>query len=432
MKKAVGFTVMLVGILFAAAEWTKAIGTSDEPIPPEIEVMKSDTLQVYIRNTIFGFTEEDTTLESKDFKVISIPNEEIDRNPDHAGKPQIPYIKLLIAVPDSAEFDFIVYNTDHFLFEDYLIYPVPDIVFEVDSNAYGKWIGSKEVYTYDTAFYNADTTYPDKFYEVISDGHWRDQRILEVFIYPVQYNPKQELIYFYPELDLRIEYSGTVVKNKRGLGPFEDIGREILVNYPGIALQPPPNPDPEVHYYKDLLDSTNVADYIIVTHEDFLADETDSFWIHELADWRVTHNRFEVGIVMVDSVYSQFPQHAPDSAAQLRDFLVYAYDKWPAPSMADTHFAYCLFIGDWEYVPIETCYAVYGPLLYLNAYEGFFRDIDSTHIDPANTFEDIMLGRWPIDSTELAVIAQKTIDYEQSPNTLGDWRRRGLLIAGGG
>jgi hypothetical protein len=434
MKKAIGITAMLIGILFAAVEWSKVIGTSDHPIPPDIEVMKSDTLNVYVRNTIFGFTEEDTTVDSKNFTRIYIPDEEIDRDPDHAGKPQIPYIKLLIAVPDSAELDIKIYNTDYMTIEDYLLYPVPDIVFEADSNENGIWEGSKEVYTYDTAFYNTDTIYPDKFYEVVSDGHWRDQRVVEIFLYPVQYNPKYELMYFYPGLDLQIEYSGTVVENTRGLGPFEDIGREILVNYPGVALAPPPNPDPEVHYYTNVKDSTNVADYIIVTHEDFLADSIDSFWIHELADWRVEHNRFEVGIVKMNDIYDSFPAPPTDSAKSLRDFLVYAYDKWSAPSMADTHFAYCLFIGDWEYVPIETCYFAYGGAIpiYLNAYEGFFRDIDSTHIDPTNSFEDIMLGRWPIDSTELAVIAQKTIDYEQSPNTLGNWRRRGLLIAGGG
>ncbi len=431
MKKVLVLCVCLIGIL--NADWKRVMGTSDSPLPPEKEVMKSDTLGVFIRTAVFGFNEQDTTVDNKDFKSIEIPEEPIDQDTINAGKPQIPYIRLLIAVPDSCGFDITVYESDYRLFENYLLYPVSSIVFEDSSG----WMGSKEVYTYDASFYQKDTLYPDKFYEVISDGHWRDQRVLEVFLYPVQFNPGQELMYFYSGLDLRLEYSGEVVENENGLGPFEDIGREILLNYPGIDKEPESVPEPAVHYYTDLLDTNNVADYIIVTHAAFLGNEIDSFWIHEFAEWRVSHNQFDVGIVKMQDIYPQFPGTTPDSAAQLRDFLVYAYENWHANSMSDGHFAYCLFIGDWDYVRIETCFVYYfsthpfNP--WMNAYEGYFRNLNP----PPDDIEDIMLGRWPasvIDpvlGSELGAIAQKTINYEQSPN-LGDWRRRGLLIAGPG
>ncbi len=426
MKKVLVLSVCLIGIL--SADWKRVMGSSDAPLPPVKEVMKSDTLGVFIRTAVFGFNEKDTTVDNKDFKRIEIPEEPIDWDTTNAGKPQIPYIRLLIAVPDSCGFNITVYESDYTLFEDYLIYPVPRIVFEEDT--FGCF-GSREVYTYDATFYQKDTLYPGKFYEVNSDGHWRDQRVLEVFLYPVQFNPGQELMYFYTGFNLRIEYSGEVVENENGLGPFEDIGREILLNYPGIDKEPESVPEPAVHYYTKL-DTNNVADYIIVTHQDFLEDETDSLLIHEFAEWRVSHNQFDVGIVKMMDVYEEFLEEPyEDSAKALRDFLVYAYNNWYAYSMTDGHFAYCLFIGDWDYVP-TLLFTYENDPEWLGANEFYFADLMS------GSRADIMLGRWPVkfedpsaQVPDLMTIAQKTINYEKYPVIDEVFRRTGLLIAGG-
>jgi WD40 repeat protein len=406
---------------FLSAGWKRVMGSSSAPLAPEKEVMKSDTLGVFIRTTVFGFNEQDTTVDNKDFKRITIPEELIDWDTINAGKPQIPYIRLLIAVPDSCDFNITVYESDYILLEDYLIYPIPRIVFEEDT--FGCF-GSREVYTYDTTFYQKDTLYPDKFYEVNSDGHWRDQRVLEVFLYPVQFNPQQKLMYFYNGLDLRIEYTGTVVENENGLGPFEDIGRETLLNYPGIERELPQRDPPEVHYYTDLLNTDNIADYIIVTHQDFLETVIDSSWIQEFAEWRVKHNQFDVGIVKISDIFSYWPPADSDSLhIPLKDFLIYAYDNWDANSVTDGHFSYCLFIGDWDYVPTKL-YEYHYPVR-LGANEFYFADPNP------GSEADIMLGRWPVraNTQDLNIIAQKTINYEQLP-TLGDWRRNGLLITG--
>ncbi len=423
MKKLFILSVYFVGVMTADVEWVRVIGSSDSPVCPKVEVIKSDSSSVCVRTTIFGFTSTDTTVDNKDFKHIAIHRELIpyvnsDSDTVIVGKPQIPYIRMLFALPDSAELDFTISESDYVLYEDYLVFPVPDMVFQ-DS---GGWTFYKEVYSYDTSFYETDTLYPGTLYQVHSDGHWRDQRVVEVFLYPIQFNPKHKSMYFYHGLDLRISYSGTIVENTQGLGPFEEIGREILLNYPGIDRQPAPNPDPGVHFYYNL-DTINIADYIIVTHEDFIADSTDSFWIHEFADWRVEHNWFEVGVVQMNDVYDEFlPQGSADSSKALRDFLSYAYNNWNAPIMPDGHFAYCLFVGDWDYVPTKILYDNSEDWYWSK--EAYFRDLDE------NLLDDIMLGRWPVKGGEdLSIIAQKTINYECEPDT-GDWRRKGLLVAG--
>ena len=251
--------------------------------------------------------------------------------------------------------------------------------------------------------------------------------MLEVFLYPVQFNPQKKLMYFYHGIDLRVEYSGTVVENENGLGPFEGIGREILLNYPGIDLESGREDTAAVHYYTDLLDTANVADYIIVTHYDFLNNKTSSEWIQDFAEWRVEHNEFDIGIVKVQDIYSYFPPADSDSLhIPVRDFLVYAYDNWKAPSMPDDHFAYCLFIGDWDYVPTKLYTYPLNSEIWLAANEEYFRNFSG------GWGEEIMLGRLPVKETrvqDLVTVAQKTINYESEPDT-GNWRRRGFLIAG--
>ncbi len=429
MKKYVICCVMAIG--FISADWVKVLGISETALPSKKVVVASDTISAFVRTENFGFIRNDTTTNGTNFQRIEIPDEPIDNDTVNIGRPQIPYVRLLIAVPDSSEFAVTVYGSDYLRFEGYQIYPVPRIVYESDTAGY---VAPAEVFTYDTLFYEKDTMYPGKLYEIRSDGYWRDQRVLEVFLYPIQLNPQRQLLYFYNYLDLRIEYLGEVVANANGLGPFEKIGQELLLNYPGINPYSFSQPDtmavPTVHYYTELLDSNNRADYIIVTQGDFLTLPTDSVYeppfaaqlISDFAQWRVFHNRFEVGVVKMEDIYEQFPDSLPDSAAVLKEFLIYAYENWTAPNMTDGHFAYCLFIGDWEYVPVR---------LGMNGHvdESYYRHLISVDC------EDIMLGRWPvkIDSThhseELATISRKTINYEKYP-LLGDWRRKGLLIAG--
>ncbi|MGB9721878.1 MAG: C25 family cysteine peptidase [bacterium] len=416
MKKIITLAIVMVSILMA--DWHRIIGWSDLPLPPKKEVVKSDTAGVFIRTALYGFNERDTLIDDKNFQQITIPESELDRDTIRAGKPQIPYIRLLIAVPDSCGFNITLYPVYYTLFDNYLIYPIPRIVFK-DS---GGIISFKEVYTYDTTFYQKDTLYPNKFYEIKGDGHWRDQRVLEVFLYPVRFNPQKRLMYFYTGIDLKIEYTGKKFPNTNGLGPFEDIGREILLNYPGIDRSVPTPPPPSVHYYTDLLNPNNVADYIIVTQDEFLINETTSRWIHDFAQWRVEHNRFDVGIVKVQDIYEQFGPQGQDSA-QVRNFLIYAYEHWKAYGPSDGHFTYCLFVGDWDYVPSALSY--YEG--WLMAYELYFALMCGDDL-----FPDIMFGRWPVKpNQQLVSVAKKTLNYEKYP-TLGNWRRQGLLIAGDG
>jgi len=236
MKKIIGALLVLTSII--SAEWFRTCGSSQDPIPPQIRVTKSDTGSVQIATLLFGFTADDTLIDGKNFQHMTIPDGEVDCDTTHAGMPQIPFIRLKIAVPDSCDFSINVECYENNTFNDFLLYPVPRIVFD-DT---GDLICAREVYTYDTLFYEKDTLYPNRQYDVISVGHWRDQRIMEIVLYPVQFDPNDKIIYCASRMELKINYVGPAFFNTSGLGPFEGLARDILLNYPGIDRQPPPHP----------------------------------------------------------------------------------------------------------------------------------------------------------------------------------------------
>jgi hypothetical protein len=431
--------VMIALICWAAigwADWIELYGVNSTAQEPLKKIVSSDTTGITVRAVTYGFNESDTIISDSTYQRIAIPRSDLIWDTSMTGKPQLPYVTLLIAVPDSCDLSITPCYSGPVVLDGYSVYPIPRMEF-IDTLG---CLFSKEVFVLDTAFYEKDTVFPDKFYEITNDGHWRGQRIIEVHLYPIQYNPLWHRLFCYNDLSLNVIYSGEKFNNEDGLGPLENLGRDLILNYPGVDTELGYRPEPSVHVYDSLKNPDNIADYIIVSHDIFLLSETGDYWITQLAQWRVDHNNFDISVVSMTDVYAEFLSGASgDSAKALRDFLVYAYHNWDAPNMTDNHFGYCLLIGDWRYVPIKTDLVYYENAVvpetknwcwWLTAFEGYYRDIANDGFDG---YDDIMLGRWPVNTIQdLITIAQKTIRYEQTPDTTGNWRRRGLVIGGGG
>ena len=125
MKKLLILIVYFIGLISADGDWVRVIGSSESPVCPKIEVIKSDSTYIWVRTTTYGFNSADTTVDNKDFKHIGIPGELVpfmhsDSDTIIVGKPQIPYIRMLIALPDSAELSIDILKTDYVLYDDYL------------------------------------------------------------------------------------------------------------------------------------------------------------------------------------------------------------------------------------------------------------------------------------------------------------------------
>ncbi len=177
---------------------------------------------------------------------------------------------------------------------------------------------------------------------------------------------------------------------------------------------------------KRLQDPANSADYVIITHADFVQEA------QRLAEHRRAQG-LRTLVVDVEDVYDEFGYGSMDPAA-IKRFLQYAYHNWAPPRLA-----YVLLVGDctygydkkiargWKvrtYVPTMLEYTTTWGIL---SSDNYFACVSGEDVLP-----DLYIGRLPVTNAEEAgAIVAKTIQYERAP-LIGQWRRQLALITGTG
>ncbi|MBN1351820.1 T9SS type A sorting domain-containing protein [candidate division KSB1 bacterium] len=167
-----------------------------------------------------------------------------------------------------------------------------------------------------------------------------------------------------------------------------------------------------------LTDISNGADYIIITHQKFLAAA------NRLAEFRAANNGLRTKVILTEDIYDEFNAGLIDPNA-IRDFLKYTFNAWqpPAPS-------YVLLLGDasWDYrqTGINSQKENYVPSYGNPVSDTWFVSFDDTYGFLPNMF----IGRIPVENAEQAQIAlDKLIEYENS--AAAQWKKNVLFITGG-
>jgi len=170
--------------------------------------------------------------------------------------------------------------------------------------------------------------------------------------------------------------------------------------------------------------SSNGADYIIITHQDFFNNSL------ALANHR-TSKGLRVATVKVEDIYDEF-NHGIFNPQAIRDFLAYAYNNWVAPKPV-----YVLLVGDAyqdykdnlntgtvNYVPTQI---VETDILGQTPSDNWFALIEGNDLIP-----EMFIGRLPAQtSTQAADMVDKVINYEQNAASF-TWNKRILVVADDG
>jgi hypothetical protein len=183
---------------------------------------------------------------------------------------------------------------------------------------------------------------------------------------------------------------------------------------------------PEISIYSpaDLSSSANGADYIFITHPDFITTA------QVLADYRSSQG-LRTRVINIDDIINEFNNGIYHPIA-IKNFLAYAFYHWqpPAPS-------YVLLVGDgtWNFKQFNTGWygaeTIYMPpnLGWVDPWQG---EVDATNLLATivgnDLIPDLFIGRLPVNSvSELNSVINKIIAYEQTPGQ--DWQRNFTFVA---
>lgn len=168
--------------------------------------------------------------------------------------------------------------------------------------------------------------------------------------------------------------------------------------------------------------TTNGADYIIISHADFIDQ------VQPLADHRTAKN-MRVAVVDVQDVYDEFNSGIFDPGA-IKDFLAYTYQSWASPAPS-----FVLLVGDGHY-DFKNLRGYNNPILippYLDDVDPWIGETatDNRYVSISGTdiLPDMNIGRLPVRTpTEATTLIQKIINYETDPEP-GEWTGKQLFIA---
>ncbi len=174
----------------------------------------------------------------------------------------------------------------------------------------------------------------------------------------------------------------------------------------------------------NLRGGTEGADWIIITHSDFMSQAK------RLAEHRARKDSLKTIVVDVEDIYNEFSCGMLDPVA-IRDFLKFAFDRW-----SKKPFYVLLFgDGDYDYRNVEVSDKNWVPAY--ESKEGLQQILTYTSDDffvllTPDIYVDMAIGRLPVRTQEEAeTIVNKIIQYENN-NDFGLWRNTIVFVADDG
>jgi hypothetical protein len=379
--------LMLVSIFTKSQEWVEF--ATSESTSPQLNLSTSNDTLVEFEIDVPGMYS--TAIDS--FNRVEIMNH---FKIDSVGFPEIPIISYLVAIPSCDSVIFNLTLLDSIRLSDVNIYPAPELV---PDTLTGGAIALVEAFSYDSAAYSTDDWLPGTVAETIDKGAIRDQNVVRILFYPVQFNPVDKEILAYSRAKITLTFSNASSTIRKNVGIFNEVIGNTLINYNSNGLNASVScgawlSDTGNVYRDSLLIDKKISyncDYLIITPDEFFYDED----LLNLANHRAGFNGFDVVITRLSSIYNLMP----DSLSQLdriRDLIKNTYNDNNANHTYDGKLAYVNLFGD-----VELQDGSPGIPTYSEGYDVYFTQLTYDSItgdyDP---YPDIMIGRCSVNDTE--------------------------------
>ncbi|MDZ7743675.1 MAG: C25 family cysteine peptidase [Bacteroidota bacterium] len=428
------------GICSGQATWVQF--TDPSPQEPEVQLISSSNTLVEFDIEIFGMYSENINEQGTTYQRINIPS---CGKTFATGEPELPTIRKMIAIPECSDYNITVnvLQQDVLTLNNYYVYPVPD---QVPTTTPEGIEYLEEQFTIDNTLYQTDQDYTSANYEVKSVGYFRDQKYLEIIIYPIQFNPVQSQLTVNTKYNVEVTFTIPTTSVNVNTGVFNSIVSGMFLNYTSNGMSASQNDNVQgngqINWYTltSVQDAENiVGDYLIITHGDFFDPNNQNNALYEIADHRATYNGFDVAIVDVQNILNVFYDGPEDpllysTETKIRNFVNVVYESENAFHTYDNKLGYVLIVGDAKGAVGGAQNSNFGvptsfhtPAWYEDNKWGndfFYCCVTEDN----NTFDvtgDLFIGRFCVRTeTELQNIVTKSKFYETEFDNTNNWQEQ--------
>jgi hypothetical protein len=403
---------MIVSIFSYSQEWVEF--SASESNSPQLTLSSSNDTIVEFEINVPGMYS--TAIDS--FNRVEIKNH---FKLDSVGFPEIPVISYLVAIPSC---DSVILNLtllDSIRFSDVNIYPAPELVPDTLS---GGAIALIEQFSYYSAAYSTDDWFPGVVAETIDKGAIRDQQVVRVLFYPVQFNPVDKEILAYSKVRFTLNFNNASGSINKDVGIFNEVVGNTLINYNSNGLNASVSCGAGLsdtgNVYRDslLIDQKigNNCDYLIITPDELFYDEE----IWRLANHRAGFNGFDVAITKMGAINAVFSDTL-EIEVKMKFLIRNTYNDSNALHTYDGKLAYVNLFGDVIMESGSDGVPTYYEDPDHGGYDVYFTQLTYDSIagdyDP---YPDIMIGRCSVDTvTQVKNLVHKILHYK--PDTLS-WK----------
>jgi PKD repeat protein len=275
--------------------------------------------------------------------------------------------------------------------------------------------------------YNKDILYPSNNYQNLGVQYYRGWGILHINLFPVQMLGESNTLFYYPNIDIRLEITNAKYNNLFDIQTKNDIIK--IVDNPEMI-------DSYQNLENCVFENTSSFDYVIITTEDLINITGVSYTFDDLIDYR-RNQGLNCTIKTVESIINEYD--GIDIQEKIRNFIKDAYINWGT--------RWILIGGDVEKVPVRYLYDIDGIQsdedevtsdLYYQCLDGNY-NYDNDNIwgekndgengNPIDLYAEVYIGRAPVDDeNDVSSFVEKTIVYENSDWQNDDYLKKHLSV----
>ncbi len=285
------------------------------------------------------------------------------------GKPEIPLLGENIGVPENSLVSYEIIGMETELFTGYTIYPTQEPTTDNSEN---------HPFTIDNNFYTQNLNFPTSVISLSEPKIWKDITIVNLAVYPFQYNPATKVLTAYKKVKIRINIQGGNLEAVQIARRYNEMYRKGILNFDWMNIDVR---EADIHYLAIIYDS--------------FIDEAAP-----LTDW------YRKKGIIIDVVPSST---AGASSAQIKAYITTHYNA----NGTD----YVLLVGDVAQIPTYTGYSCPAS----DAWYSF--------ISGGDYYAELAIGRLSASSpTDITGMVNKILKYDKDP-PLNNWLIKSVLVA---